>query len=113
MKSGFTLLEALVALLVLVIVTTVVLETQITTLNLEQTARAMRTARMEIERIGAEVRLGNAPTNILATVPLGCEVTFSPLPVDDSENAAEFYQWDIVSQDRSSLKWTLITPVFY
>lgn len=113
MKSGFTLLEGLVALLVLVIVATVIFETQVTTLNLEQTARATRTARLEIERIGTEVRLANAPTNILAAAPVACEVTLAPLPLGDAENAVEFLQWDIISKERPSLKWTLITQVFY
>ena len=112
MTSGFTLLEALVALLVLVIVAAVVFETQFTTINMEQSAHAARSARLEIERIGTEVRLGNAPANILATVPLGCEVTLAPLAADDSEDAVEFQQWDIVSKVRPSLKWTLVTQVF-
>ena len=47
MNGGFTLLEALVALLVLVIVATVVLETQVTTQAIEQAARAMQQVRRE------------------------------------------------------------------
>jgi len=112
MNGGFTLLEALVALLVLVIVVTVVLETQVTTLTMEQAARAIQQVRREGDRIFTEVYLGNVPTNILATVPLECEVTLAIHPQAAADDSTECLQWDIASKVRPSLKLSLVTRAF-
>ena len=107
--EGFTLIEALVALLVLVIVLTVVMQTQVTTLNMEQAARATQQVRLEAERIFTEVHLGNTRSNIVDTAPVECSVGVTILPGADGEDSTDFLQWDISAQDRASLKLTLIT----
>lgn len=112
MNGGFTLLESLVALLVLVIVVTVVLETQVTTLTMEQAARAMQQVRREGDRIFTEVYLDNVPANILATAPLECEVTLVLPPKDEADDSTEYLQWDIASKARPSLKLSLVTRAF-
>ncbi len=112
MNGGFTLIEALVALVVLVIVVGVVLETQMTTLNVEQAARAFADVRLEADRVYTEVRLGMTPENILAaTTPLST-VTVAMSSLAESEDAVDCTRWDIVSQVRPSLSLTLITRSF-
>ena len=112
MNGGFTLLEAMVALVVLAIVVGVVLETQLTTLNMEQAARATFQARMENDRVFTEVRLGTSPENILAAVSPESAVTIALTSLSDTEDAADCLRWDIVSQVRPSLSLTLITRSF-
>lgn len=113
MNGGFTFLEILVALLILVIVVAVVFETQITTLSMEQTAQAMYQVQREEDRIFTEVRLGNTPTNILATVPLECVVTLAILSKDKTDDdSIKCLQWDIAAKERPSLKLSLVTRVF-
>ncbi len=111
MNSGFTLLEALVALIIVAAVVGVALETQLATLNTELAASATRQLRLEAERVFTEVRLGAAPTNILATTPEpGITLTLAALT--NSEDAADCARWEIVSQLRPSLSLTLITRAF-
>ena len=111
MNSGFTILEALVALIVVALVVGVVLETQLTTLNTEQAVRATRQIRLEAERVFTEVRLGAAPTNITAATPES-EITLAQTALTDSEDTADCTLWEITSQARPSLSFTLITRSF-
>lgn len=113
MNGGFTLLEALVALIVLAMVVGVVLETQLTTLNTEQAARATRQVRMEIDRVFTEVRLGTSPTNIVAAVTPDSEVTVEMTSLQESEDSTDCTRWDIASKVRPSLSLTLITRSFF
>lgn len=111
MNSGFTLLEALIALIIVGVVLSVVLETQLTTLRTEEALRATRRLRLEADRVFTEVRLGTAPTNILAGKP-DPEVRLEATALTGSEDAADCTRWDISSQARPSLSLTLITRSF-
>ena len=112
MNDGFTLLEAMVALVVLAVVVGVVLETQITTLNMEQAARATRMARSELDRVFTEVRLGVEPEDIVKAVPVDSEVSLAVSSLEDSEDCADCTRWDIASKIRPSLCFTMITRSF-
>ena len=106
------MIEAMVALVVLVIVVGVVLETQMTTLNVEQAARASADVRLEADRVYTEVRLGTTPENILAAIPPASAITVAMTSLSESEDADDCTRWDIVSKVRSSSSLTLITRSF-
>jgi prepilin-type N-terminal cleavage/methylation domain-containing protein len=110
-EDGFTLIEALVALVVVALVVGVILQTQLATLNMEQAVHATRAARLEGDRIYTEVRLGAAPTNILLDLPPDAEVTVAVTSLAASEDA-DCTRWDIGSKIRPSFNLPLITRSF-
>ncbi len=102
MNNAFTLLEVLVALLLLSIVASVVLETQLSALKAEQAARAAQQVRREADRIVSEVRLGNALTNILAAAAPECSVQTLTLQSNSPAAAPGLRQWEISAKERPS-----------
>jgi prepilin-type N-terminal cleavage/methylation domain-containing protein len=79
MNQGFTLIEALVALIVIVLIATVALETQMTTLKLEQAARDTQALRFALSRTLSESHI--IPTETLLA---GLQFTNGPIHIQAS-----------------------------
>ncbi|NLB60193.1 MAG: hypothetical protein GX806_03865, partial [Lentisphaerae bacterium] len=99
-------LETLVALLVLAIAFTVVLETQLTSLRMQQSARGLRLIRMETERVCLAVHLRQTPSQILAAT--GHEVNLTALTLSESMPPG-LLAWNIAVRERPSGGQMLIT----
>ena len=122
---GFTLIEALVALVVLTIVISAALESQITSIKMERAVSASHTVCFAIDRILVRTCLGHAETNITEAGATDCNIfwkpvriesrnepfeTFSPVARDLSKStSADMVRWEIVPKERSSFKTAVFT----
>ncbi len=111
MNQGFTLIEALVALVVIVLIASVALETQMTTLKLEQAARETQAMRFAISRTLSTSRI--IP---LETLVAGLQFTNGPICVKTSaltlpgiSGPDRWVQWEACSLDRPSLNAKVFT----
>ena len=123
--DGFTLIEALVALVILTIVVSAALESQITSIKMECAVSAAHAVRFEIDRILVQTCLGHTETNITEAGVPDCDIfwqpvqiesynkpyqTFSPAVRDLSESTlADMVRWEIVPKERPSFKTTVFT----
>ena len=123
--DGFTLIEALVALVILTIVVSAALESQITSIKIERAVSAAHAVCFEIDRIFVQTCLGHAETNITETGTPDCSIfwqpvriesrnesykTFSPVARDLSENtSADMTRWEIVPKERPSFRTAVFT----
>lgn len=111
MNQGFTLIEALVALIVIVLVATTALETQMTTLKLEQAARDTQALRFAIsqtlsashivpaETLMAGMQFTNGPTCI--------KVSAQTLP--DRPEPNRWLKWELSAVTRPTLQAEVFT----
>ena len=111
MNHGFTLIEALVALIVIVLVATVALETQLTTLKLEQAARDTQALRFAIPQtlsashlLPAEVLLGGMQ---FTNDPIQIQVSALTLP--DNAVPTKWLKWELCPVTRPTLKAEVFT----
>ena len=111
MNQGFTLIEALVALIVIVLIATAALETQMTTLKLEQAARDTQALRFAIPQTLSASHI--MPTETLLT---GLPSTNSPIRIQVSALAlpgrpgpSRWLQWELYSVTRPTLKAEVFT----
>lgn len=112
-KTGFTFLEALIALVVLTIMVSVVLETQIITIKKEQYARSARFVRHEINRITTGARLGFILTNVNNNESLSdCDISAMPYIIKDGTGLTEAIEWQITPKNRPSTKTVIYTRSF-
>ena len=111
MNQGFTLIEALVALIVIVLIATVALETQMTTLKLEQAARDTQALRFAISQTLSASRI--IPTETLLTDlqsthgPIRIKVSALTLP--DKPAPTQWLKWELYSVTRPTLKAEVFT----
>lgn len=111
-RGGFTLLEVLVALIVLATVVMVALQTQVTAIKMEQAARAAQAIRFEIGGILTQVLLGGLPTNGAGLAASACDVQMTAVQIGEGNEKVEALQWEISPRVRPAMKTTLfcLTP---
>ena len=111
MNQGFTLIEALVALIVIVLIASAALETQMTTLKLEQAARDTQALRFAIPQTLSASRI--IPTETLLTGlpstngPICIQVSALTLPGKPAP--ARWLKWELYSLARPTLKAEIFT----
>jgi len=111
MNQGFTLIEALVALIVIALVAIAALETQVTTLKLEQAARDTQALRFAIPQTLSASRIipketllaGLQSTNGLISVRV------SALTLADKPASAQWLKWELCPVTRPTLKAEVFT----
>ena len=111
MNQGFTLIEALVALIVIVLIATAALETQVTTLKLEQAARDTQALRFAIPQTLSASRL--IPSDqLLSGLPFTngpiC-IQASALTLPDKPAPSRWLKWELYSFNRPTLKAEVYT----
>lgn len=111
MNQGFTLIEALVALIIIVMVASVALETQMTTLKLEQAARDTQALRFAIPQtlsasriIPTETLLAGMPST---NGPIRIQVSALTLPGIPAPN--RWLKWELCSFARPTLQAEVFT----
>ena len=109
MNQGFTLIEALVALIVIVLIATAALETQMTTLKLEQAARDTQTLRFAISQTLSASHI--IPTETLLA---GMQFTNGPIHIQESaltppDRTDRWLKWELYSFNRPTLKAEVFT----
>ncbi|MFA5343246.1 MAG: type II secretion system protein [Kiritimatiellia bacterium] len=111
MNQGFTLIEALVALIVIVLVAGAALETQMTTLKLEQAARDTQALRFAIGQTLSASRI--IPRETLLA---GLQFTNGPIRIQESAltlpgkpEPNRWLKWELSSLNRPTLKAEVFT----
>jgi len=111
MNKGFTLIEALVALIVITLIATAALETQVTTLKLEQAARDTQALRFAISQTLSASRI--IPTETLladlqsTNGPICIQV--SALTIPDKPAPIQWLKWVLCPVTRPTLKAEVFT----
>lgn len=111
MNQGFTLIEALVALIVIALIAIAALETQVTTLKLEQAARDTQALRFAISQTLSESRI--IPAEKLITGfqstngPIRIQVSALKLP--DKPATTQWLKWELCPVTRPTLKAEVFT----
>lgn len=111
MNQGFTLIEALVALIVIVLIATAALETQVTTLKLEQAARDTQTLRFAIPQTLSESRINPAKTLLtgLRSTNGPIRIQVSALALPDKPAPTQWLKWELYPSSRPTLKAEVFT----
>ena len=111
MNQGFTLIEALVALIVIVLIATAALETQVTTLKLEQAARDTQALRFAISQTLSASRI--IPTETLLTglqsTNGSIRIKVSALTLPDKPAPTQWLKWELCPVTRPTLKTEVFT----
>ncbi|MFH1475902.1 MAG: prepilin-type N-terminal cleavage/methylation domain-containing protein [Verrucomicrobiota bacterium] len=111
MNQGFTLIEALVALIVIVLVATIALETQLTTLKMEQAARDTQALRFAIPQTLSASRIipmeTRMPNQQFTNGPIHIQVSALTLPGRPDPN--RWLKWELYSFTRPTLKTEVFT----
>ena len=105
MRNGFTLIETLVALLLLAIVVPAVLESQASAIKIERIVRASESVAREIERVLVESICGHAATNRSDETRFACRI-------ESSHEPSDMMRWEIVPDERPSFKIAAFTRLF-
>lgn len=119
-SAGFTLMETLVALLLLTILVPAVLEFQIAAIRAERAMRAAKSASLEINRIMVQAACGADATNGVVGVPSGCSVQRSIMRAEKEPGPfhpagrrdRDMVRWEIVPDDRPALRTIIFTRLF-
>ena len=111
MNQGFTLIETLVALIVIVLIATAALETQLTTLKLEQAARDTQALRFAIPQTLSASRI--IPTETLLTGRPATNghicIQVSALTLPDKPAPTQWLKWELCPVTRPTLKAEVFT----
>ena len=111
MNKAFTLIEALVALIVIALIAIAALETQVTTLKLEQAARVTQVLRFAFSPTLSASRL--YPAETLLTSPQSTNgpihIQVSALTLPDSPPPNQWLKWELYPVTRPTLKAEVFT----
>ena len=103
MKSGFTFVEVLIALLVTVILVSVACSSIITSLRAEQTADWQRDASFLIGQLASETRLGLEATGVVAQARGDWEIRSDDIESGSGPEAITWRVWILYPHERPSL----------
>ena len=106
-QAGFTLLETLIALILVVVVATAAIESQVVAIRLEQAARDLRQIRQAVGHVMAQSFLQNdlLASNVLQDADALHEIT--GMPATEQASAREHRKlWVISRNDRYLELWT-------
>ena len=111
MNQGFTLIEALVALIVIVLIATAALETQMTTLKLEQAARDTQALRFAIPQTLSASRIIPTETLLagLQSTNGTIHIQVSALTLPGRPDPTRWLKWELYSSTRPTLKAEVFT----
>lgn len=111
LNTGFTLIEALVALIVIALVATVALETQVTTLKLEQAVRDTQALRFAVSQTLSASHIyppetflaGRQFTNDLMSIRVAA------LTFPEGSGKSRWLKWELCPNSRPTLQTEVFT----
>ena len=106
MKSGFTFVEVLIALLVAVILVSVACSSLITSLKAEQTSDWQRDASFLVSQLATEARLGVESTGVVAQAGTDWEINSDDIEAGSGPEAITWRVWILYPRERPSLTVT-------
>jgi len=95
--AGFTLIEILVTLIIVAITVSVVLESQLVSLKIEQKARVYQLFRFETQRVFSLSRRAKNEAQFVELVSTGglCRVKTEPILIESGTNVLKFMKADL------------------
>lgn len=110
---GFTLIEILVALVIVAITVSVVLEAQITSLKIEQKARALQLFRFEAQRIFSATRRAKNELQLIELLSTGglCRVKSEPVKIESGTNVLILIKHELNTEDLPSFSSVFFTRI--
>lgn len=111
MNRGFTLIEALVALIVIALIATVALETQVTTLKIEQAARDTQALRFNVSQTLSATRI-NPPDAFLAGLQFTNDlvsIRVSAMTLPEASKKNRWLKWELSPNSRPTLQAEVFT----
>ncbi len=106
MKSGFTFVEVIIALLVTAILVSVACSSLITSLKAEQTANYQRDASLLVNRLATEARMESASTGLVTSAGSEWEITSDDVETGEGPAAISWRVWILYPRERPSLTVT-------
>jgi prepilin-type N-terminal cleavage/methylation domain-containing protein len=106
MKSGFTFVEVLIALLVVVILVSVACSSLITSLKAEQLSDWQRDASFLVNRLATEARLGTEPAGVVTQAGADWEINSEDIEAGTGPDAITWRVWILYPRERPSLTVT-------
>lgn len=103
-RVAFTLLEALVALMLVALIAAVLVTAHVRALRTEESAQWLSRSRLQAERIFTETRLGLAPESNAVAQAEGWKITSASIPLGDEQNQDIWSRWTIAPSNRPSLQ---------
>jgi prepilin-type N-terminal cleavage/methylation domain-containing protein len=106
MKSGFTFVEVLIALLVAVILASVACSSLITSLKAEQVSGWQRDASFLVNRLASETRLGIEPPAVMTQAGSDWEVHWDDIESGAGTDVITWRVWILYPRERPSMTVT-------
>ena len=106
MKSGFTFLEVLIALLAAILLISATSSSLITSLKAEQVSGYQRDAAFLVNQLATESRLGLEPTGTVIQAGSEWEINSDDMKVGEGPAAIEWRVWILSPRERPSLTVT-------
>jgi prepilin-type N-terminal cleavage/methylation domain-containing protein len=106
MKSGFTFVEVLIALLVATILVSVACSSLITALKAEQISDWQRDASFLVNQLATETRLGLESTGVVAQASFDWEINSEDIETGSGPDAIAWRVWILYPRQRPSLTVT-------
>jgi len=115
-NSGFTLIEILIALVIVAITVSVVLEAQITSLKIEQKARALQLFRFETQRIFSATHRVKNEAQLAAEIEslstgMVCRVKSEPVRIESGTNVLILIKHELNTEDLPSFSSVFFTRI--
>ena len=112
-SNGFTLIEILVALVIVAITVSVVLEAQITSLKIEQKARALQLFRFETQRLFSATHRAKNELQLIELLTTGglCRVKSEPVKMESGTNVLILIKHELNTEDLPSFSSVFYTRI--
>ncbi len=113
LSTGFTLIEILVALVIVAMTVSVVLESQIISLKIEQKARALQLFRFETQRIFSVTRRAETEAQLIQLLASNaiCRVKSEPVKIERGTNVLVLIRHELSSENLPSFSSVFYTLV--
>lgn len=106
MKTGFTFVEVMIALLVTTILVSVACNSLITSLKAEQISDWQRDASFLVNQLATEARLGIESTGVVTQADTNWEINSDEIETGTEEAAITWRVWILYPRERPSLTVT-------
>ena len=106
MKSGFTFVEVLIALLIATLLISVACSSLITSLKAEQISDWQRDASFLMSRLTTEARLGLEPTGTVVQASADWEINSDNINTGEETNTITWRVWILYPRERPSMTVT-------
>lgn len=113
LQNGFTLIEIMVALVILTVLLSAALDSQLFSVKIEKKARALQSMRCEIRRIYSVIRRSENAQQTMEELSAGggCEVKAEPVQFKSGTNVITMIKCELKAREETSSRTVLFTDI--